>query len=270
MDKKASTRLQRIFMMLAALALCVSALSCSSKQPRVKRTDPSNGSVVEEDSKDVVVIQNNQTTNSAAPTTKGSTQRNPSTSANPFEGTWDVDINGSFANWTFGYASKSQSGDKLEGKITDGGSAVIGDYVVLPNGTVELNIYASGIGIIVPYRISNSGNKIEINDGTTKVFLTKGKTNTTIQNDGNVLASKGWSNVTNSSDIINFTSVNQSSAGWTGAYARGSDYGTFSMTAGKITLNSQFNGSVNSFKYTIRNSNILDLTDSRGNTETFN
>jgi len=263
---------KNILILLAASALVFTMLSCSDKKPRVKRSDASGDeTVVEDPSKDVVVVQNNQNpANGSTSTASSNAAAKSKTSANVFEGTWDVDLNGTFANWTFGYASKSQSGDKLEGKVTDGGSGVIGDYVVLPNHTVELNIYSSSTSLIVPYKVSNGGTQIEISDGTTKVILTKGKTNTTAQNDGNTLASKGWSNVTNSSDIFNFTSVQKSSAGWTGAYARGSDYGTFSMTPGKITLNSQFNGSVNSYRYKLRSNSVLDLTDSRGNTESFN
>lgn len=269
MDTKLYKKLQHILILLAFLGLLIPMFSCSEKKPRVKRSDASGDeTVVEEPSKDVVVVQNNQTAASGASSAKTAnrTTSQKSSSSNPFEGTWDVDLNGTFANWSFSYASKN--GDKLEGKITDASNSVIGDYTVLPNKTLELNIYAAGVNGIVAYKVSSGGNQIEVDNGN--VILTKGKTNTTIQNDGNLLASKGWSNITNSNDIINFTSLNQSSAGWTGAYARGADYGTFSMTPGKITLQSQFNGSVNSYSYKFRNNSVLDLTDSRGNTESFN
>ncbi len=114
--------LQRILVLLAALALAVSVMSCSDKKPRVKRSDATDDTVVEEPSKDVVIAQGNQPTNAGTGT---ATTAAPKTSANPFEGTWDVDANGSFFNWSFGYASKN--GEKLEGKITDGSGAVIGD-----------------------------------------------------------------------------------------------------------------------------------------------
>ncbi len=274
MEKKMVSKLNQktlnILILLLVSALSVSLWGCADKKPRVKRADASGDeTVVEEQSKDVVVVQSNSGTSTAGvPSQKPTQKTTAAQSSNPFEGSWDVDLNGTFANWSFGYASKN--GEKLEGKITDNSGSVIGDYTVLPNKTVELNIYSAGVNAIVGYKVSNGGNQIQIDDGSNKVSLTKGKTNSTIQNDGSVLASKGWSNITNSSDIIKFTSLNQSSAGWTGSYARGSDYGTFKMTAGKITLNSQSNGSVNSYSYKIRGNSVLDLTDSKGNTESFN
>lgn len=271
---KYNRKLQNILILLAVLAILIPMSGCAGeKKPRVKRSDATDETVAEEPSKDVVVVQNNTNpTNPAnSSTTSTSPQNSPNSSstktpANVFEGTWDVDNNGQFGNWNFSYASKNA--DRLEGKITDGSSSVIGNYTVFPNKTVEMNF--GNTSLIVPYKISNGGNQIEVSDGTTKVILTKGKSNTTIQNDGNILGSKGWSNVTNANDILNFTSVKKSSAGWTGAYARGTDYGTFSMTPGKITLKSQQNGSVDTYSYKLRNNSVLDLTDSNGNTESFN
>lgn len=281
MDTKNNQKLQHIFILLAVLALLISMIGCASeKKPRVKRSDASSDETVgEEPSKDVVVVQNNPTptnptpTNSAnSSTTSTSPQNSPSTSspktpANVFQGVWDVDANGTFGNWNFNYASKNV--DKLEGKITDGAGSIIGNYTVFPNNTVEINV--GSVSLIVPYKVSNGGNKIEISDANSKVILTKGNSNSTIQNDGITLNSKGgWSNVTDPNDILSFTSVKKSSAGWTGAYARGTDHGTFSMKPGKITFTSQQNGSVDTFSYKLRNNNVLDLTDSKGNTESFN
>ncbi len=254
-----------MLVLLAALAFAVSILGCGDKKPRVKRGDATDDTVVEEPSKDVVIAQGNQPVNS------GTTTATAPKSSNPFEGTWDVNVNGNFANWSFGYASKA--GDKLEGKITDGSNAVIGDYVVFPNKTVELNVHASGVNAILPFKVSNGGNQIVIDDGGTKVTLTKGKSNTTAQNDGNILASHIWTNINNPGDQIEFMSVRKSSSGWNGAVNRvsggGSAGGTFSITPGKLTIT--ISGSVDSFTYRLRNSgSTLDLTDSNGNTETYN
>ncbi len=268
-------KLQSFLVLIFLSALLISAAGCTKeKKARVDRSNPSDDSMVEDQSKQDVVVTSGSSTTSSGGTTSGktssSTASTAKSSANPFEGTWDVNVSGSFANWTFGYASKSTGGDKLEGKITDSSSSVIGEYTVLPNKTVELNIYSGSSINIVPYKISNGGNQIEVNDGTTKVVLTKGKTNTTIQNDGNILASHGtWTNITNPSDQIQFSSVRKSGSGWNGSVATGSGSGTFSLTPGKIAFT--IAGSVDTFTYKLRNSNsILDLTDSSGNTETYN
>ncbi|MCC6825128.1 MAG: hypothetical protein IT172_05210 [Acidobacteria bacterium] len=223
--------------------------------------------MTEESSKDVVVLQNDTAANTGAPAANTATA-NAKTS-NPFEGTWDVDVNGIFANWTFSYASKKD--DKLEGKITDGGGSVIGDYVVFPNKTIQLNV--PGVNAIVSYKVSSGGSKIEINDGSTKAILTRGKTNTTAQNDGNILASHIWTNINDPSDRIEFLSVRKSSSGWNGAInltgSSGNASGTFALTPGKIKLT--ISGSVDVFTYKLRNNDTtLDLTDSRGNTVTYN
>lgn len=229
------------------------------KKARTSRSDPASDQMTEESSKDVVVLQNNSTGNSAAPAA--------AKTSNPFEGTWDVDVNGSFQNWTFSYASKKD--DKFEGKITDGSGSVIGDYVVFPNKTIQLNV--PGVNAIIGFKVSSG--RIEIDDGTNKAILTKGKTNTTVQNDGNILASHIWTNINNPSDQIEFLSVRKSNSGWNGGInfigGSGGASGTFSITPGKITIT--VSGSVDVFTYRLRNNGTtLDLTDSNGNTETFN
>lgn len=277
MDTKLNQKLRHILILLAVLGLLIPMFSCSEKKPRVKRSDASGDeTVVEEPSKDVVVVQNNSTQNnptngSTTGTSPKSNTSSPTTkaSANVFEGTWDVDVNGTFGNWNFSYASKNV--DKLEGKITDGSSSIIGNYTVFPNKTVEINVGSTSL--IVPYKISNGGNQIEVSDGTTKVILTKGKTNTTIQNDGNILAAKIWRNINNPSEQIEFLSVRKSSSGWNGTITliggSASTSGTFSLTPGKLTTT--IAGSVDTYSYKLRNNNsTLDLTDSSGNTETYN
>ena len=256
--------LKRTMILLAALALLLPMLSCSDKKPRVKRGDATDDTVVEEPSKDVVIAQGNPS--SASPATAAA----PKASTNPFDGTWDVNVNGNFANWTFGYASKNAG--KLEGKVTDGSGSVIGDYVVLPNKTIELYLSASGVNAILPYKVSNNGGQIEIDDGTTKIVLTKGRSNTTAQNDGSILASHIWTNINNPGDQIEFMSVRKSNSGWNGAVnvfsGGGSVGGTFSLTPGKLTTT--ISGSVDTFTYRLRNNgSTLDLTDSSGNTETY-
>lgn len=256
--------LRHFLFLLLGFAIVLPIAGCTEKKPRVSRSDPSSDTMTEESSKDVMVVQNNQAANANAPAATTATAK----SSNPFEGTWDVDVNGSFANWTFSYAGKKD--DKFEGKITDGSNAVIGTYIVFPNKTIELN--AAGVNAIVAYKISGS-NRIEIDDGATKVILTKGKTNTTAQNDGNVLASHIWTNINNPSDRIEFMSVRKSSSGWNGAInllgGSGSASGTFSLTPGKLTIT--ISGSVDKYSYRLRNNNTtLDLTDSSGNTETYN
>ncbi len=258
--------LRRALVLLAVLAFAISMLGCSDKKPRVKRGDSTDDTVVEEPSKDVVIAQGNQPANAGTATAAA-----PKTSANPFEGTWDVNSSGSFFNWTFGYATKKDQ--KLEGKITDASSAVIGDYVVLPNKTIELNVYAASVNAIVAYKVSNGGNQIVIDDGSTKITMTKGKTNTTAQNDGNVLASHIWTNIHNRGQQLEFMSVRKSSSGWNGAInlynGASSGSGTFALTPGKLTIT--VSGSVDSFTYKLRNSGAtLDVTDSSGNTETYN
>ncbi len=255
--------LRHFLFLLLGLAIILPTTGCTEKKPRVSRSDPSADAMTEEPSKDVMVVQNNQAANSGAPAAAAAAK-----SSNPFEGTWDVDVNGSFANWTFSYATKKD--DKFEGKITDGTNAVIGTYIVFPNKTIELN--AAGVNAIVAYKISGS-NRIDIDDGGTKVILTKGKTNTTAQNDGNILASHIWTNINNPSDRIEFMSVRKSSSGWNGSVnllgGSGSASGTFSLTPGKLTIT--ISGSVDVYTYRIRNSGTtLDLTDASGNTETFN
>ena len=257
--------LQRTLFLFAGLALVVSMSNCSDKKPRVKRADATDETVVEDPSKDVVIAQNNQAANA---NTNAVAAAN---SSNPFEGTWDVDANGSFFNWSFGYASKN--GDKLEGKITDGSGAVIGDYVVFPNKTVELNVHAASVNSIVSFKVSNGGNQITIDDGGTKVSMTKGKSNTTAQNDGSVLASHIWTNINNPGDQREFMSVRKSSSGWNGDIniwsGGGFTSGTFSLTPGKLTIT--VSGSVDKFTYRLRNNNTtLDLTDPNGNMETYN
>ncbi len=257
--------LRRALVLLAAFAFVVSMLGCGEKKARVKRGDSTDDTIVEEPSKDVVITQGTQPANAGTATAAA-----PKSSANPFEGTWDVNVSGSFFNWTFGYATKKDQ--KLEGKITDASSAVIGDYVVFPNKTIELNVYAASINAIVPYKVSNSGNQIDIDDGPTKVTMTKGKTNTTAQNDGNILASHIWTNINNPAEQLEFMSVRKSSSGWNGAinvYGARAGSGTFSLTPGKLTIT--ISGSVDSYTYKLRNSGAtLDVTDSGGNTETYN
>lgn len=256
--------LRSFLLLLLAIAIVLPLTGCSGeKRSRTSRSDPASDSMTEESSKDVVVLQNNSTGNSAAPAPASAK------TSNPFEGTWDVDVNGSFANWSFSYASKKD--DKLEGKITDGSNSVIGDYLVFPNKTIQLN--AGGVNSIVGFKVLNGGNKIEIDDGGTKVILTKGKTNTTAQNDGNVLAAHIWTNINNPSDQIEFMSVRKSNSGWNGAInfigGSGGASGTFSLTPGKLTIT--VSGSVDVYTYRLRNNyTTLDLTDSKGNTETFN
>ncbi|MBK7392829.1 MAG: hypothetical protein IPI64_05935 [Chloracidobacterium sp.] len=255
---------QHFLFLLLAFAIALPLTGCAGeKKQRSSRSDPASDTMTEESSKDVVVLQGNQANNSAAPAAAA-------TNSNPFEGTWDVNSSGSFFNWTFGYATKKDQ--KLEGKITDASSSVVGDYVVFPNKTIELNVYAASLNAIVAYKVSNGGNQIDIDDGPTKVTMTKGKTNTTAQNDGNVLASHIWTNVTNPGEQLEFLGVRKSSAGWNGAVnvfsGGGSGNGTFSLTPGKLTIT--VSGSVDSYKYKLRNSNtLLDLTDSSGNTETY-
>ena len=258
--------MRNFLFVLLAFALVLPLTGCpGEKKPRASRSDPSSDTMTEESSKDVVVLQNNPAGNSTAPAAATTAK-----SSNPFEGTWDVNSSGSFFNWTFGYATKKD--EKLEGKITDASSSVVGDYVVFPNKTIELNVYAASLNAIVAYKVSNGGNQIDIDDGPTKVTMTKGKTNTTAQNDGNVLASHIWTNVTNPGEQLEFLGVRKSSAGWNGAVnvfsGGGSGNGTFSLTPGKLTIT--VSGSVDSYKYKLRNSNtLLDLTDSSGNTETY-
>lgn len=254
-------------LLLLVFAAVLPFTGCAGeKRQRTSRSDPAADSMTEETSKDVVVLQNNSAPNSGAPAANAATAT--AKSSNPFEGTWDVDVNGSFANWSFSYASKKD--DKFEGKITDGSGSIIGDYVVFPNKTIQLNV--PGVNAIVAYKVAGSG-RIEIDDGSTKAVLTKGKTNTTAQNDGNVLASRIWTNISNPSDRIEFLSVRKSSSGWNGAVnflgGSGSASGTFALTPGKMTIT--MSGSVDVYSYKLRNNaTILDLTDSRGSTETFN
>lgn len=257
--------LRHFLFLLLAFAVVLPIAGCTEKKPRVSRSDPSSDAMTEESSKDVVVLQNNQATNAGAPATTTATAK----SSNSFEGTWDVDVNGNFHNWTFSYATSKDG--KLEGKITDGSNAVIGTYIVFPNKTIELN--AGGVNAILAFKVLGGGNRIEIDDNSTKVILTKGKTNTTAQNDGSILASHIWTNVNNPSDRIEFMSVRKSSSGWNGDInllgGSGSANGTFSLTPGKLTMT--VSGSVDVFTYRLRNNNtILDLTDSRGTTETYN
>lgn len=258
--------MRNFLFVLLAFAIVLPLTGCpGEKKARTSRSDPASDAMTEESSKDVVVLQNNPAGNSGAPAAATTAK-----SSNSFEGTWDVDVNGNFANWTFSYASKKD--DKFEGKITDGSNAVIGSYIVFPNKTIELNVFAASVNAIVAYKVSNGGNKIEIDDGGTKVILTKGKSHTTAQNDGNVLASHIWTNITNPGEQLEFLSVRKSSSGWNGAVnvfsGGGSGSGTFSLTPGKLTIT--VSGSVDSFKYQLRNSNtILDLTDSSGNTDTY-
>ena len=254
--------MRNFLLSLLAFAIVLPLTGCpGEKKQRASRSDPASDTMTEENSKDVVVLQNNPAGNSTA----------PAKSSNPFEGTWDVNSSGSFFNWTFGYATKKDQ--KFEGKITDASSAVIGDYVVLPNKTIELKVYAASINAIVAYKVSNGGNQIEMDDGPTKVTMTKGKTNTTIQNDGNILASRTWTNIANPSHQFQFTSVRKSSSGWNGAYNEihpggRIDSGTFSLTPGKLTLT--VSGNVDVFTYKLRLGNsVLDVTDSSGNTNTF-
>lgn len=255
--------LRHFLFILMAFAIALPLTGCSGeKRQRSSRSDPASDSMTEESSKDVVVLQGNQANNAAAPAAAA-------TKSNPFEGTWDVDVNGSFANWSFSYASKKD--EKFEGMITDGSGAVIGDYVVFPNKTIQLNV--PGVNAIVGFKVLGGGAKIEIDDGSTKAVLTKGKMNTTAQNDGNVLASHIWTNINNPSDQIEFMSVRKSSSGWNGAInfigGSGGASGTFALTPGKMTIT--ISGSVDVYTYRLRNSGTtLDLTDSKGNTETFN
>ena len=256
-----------LLLLLLVFAAILPFTGCSGeKRQRTSRSDPASDTMTEETSKDVVVLQNNPAGNSGAPAANAATAT--AKSSNPFEGTWDVDVNGSFANWSFSYAGKKD--DKFEGKITDGSGSIIGDYVVFPNKTIQLNV--PGVNAIVAYKVSGSG-RIEIDDGSTKAVLTKGKTNTTAQNDGNVLASRIWTNINNPSDRIEFLSVRKSSSGWNGAInflgGSGSASGTFALTPGKMTITMSV--SVDVYTYKLRNNNsTLDLTDARGGTETFN
>lgn len=266
MKTKNKEMLKRTLVLMAALGFVISMLGCSEKKPRVKRGDATDDTVVEEPSKDVVIAQGNQPANNGTATAAA-----PKAAANPFDGTWDVNVNGNFGNWTFSYASKNAG--KLEGKVTDGSGSIIGDYIVLPNKTVELNLHTLGVNAILPYKVVNNGNQIEIDDGSTKIVMTKGKSNTTAQNDGNVLASHIWTNINNPGEQIEFMSVRKSSSGWNGAVnlysGGGSLSGTFSITPGKLTTT--VSGSVDKFTYRIRNNGTtLDLTDSSGNTETYN
>ncbi len=257
--------LRQMLFLLAALAFVISMLGCSEKKARVKRGDSTDETVIEEPSKDVVIAQGNPS--SASPATTSA----PKASANPFEGTWDVNSSGSFFNWTFGYATKKDQ--KLEGKITDATSAVIGDYVVLPNKTIELNVYAASINAIVPYKVSNSGNQIDMDDGPTKVSMTKGKSNTTAQNDGNVLmGNPQWVNISDPNEGYQFKAVRKSSSGWNGEVdhwtSSGPSTGTFNINSGKITTT--IGGSVDVYKYRLQNGGVeLVLTDSSGNSKTF-
>ncbi len=256
--------MRNFLFLLLAFAIVLPLTGCpGEKKSRTSRSDPASDPMTEESSKDVVVLQNNPAGNSAAPAATSAK------TSNPFEGTWDVDVNGSFANWSFSYASKKD--DKFEGKITDGSNSVIGDYVVFPNKTIQLN--AAGVNAILAYKVTGGGSKIEIDDNGTKVILTKGKSNTTAQNDGNILASHIWTNINNPSDQIEFMSVRKSNSGWNGAVnfigGSGGASGTFSLTPGKMTIT--VSGSVDVYTYRLRNNGtILDLTDSKGNTETFN
>jgi hypothetical protein len=258
-DKKV---MRNFLFVLLAFVIVLPLTGCpGEKKSRTSRSDPASDTMTEESSKDVVVLQNNPAGNSAAPATAAAK------SSNPFEGTWDVDVNGSFQNWTFSYASKKD--DKFEGKITDGSGSVIGDYVVFPNKTIQLNV--PGVNAIIGFKVSSG--RIEIDDGTNKAILTKGKTNTTVQNDGNILASHIWTNINNPSDQIEFLSVRKSDSGWNGGInfigGSGGASGTFSITPGKITIT--VSGSVDVFTYRLRNNGTtLDLTNSNGNTETFN
>lgn len=102
--------------------------------------------MTEESSKDVAVLQGTAN-NAAAPAAAATT-------SNPFEGTWDVNSSGSFFNWTFGYATKNDQ--KLKWKITDASSSVVGDYVVFPNKTIELNVYAASLNAIVAHTRSQT------------------------------------------------------------------------------------------------------------------
>lgn len=253
--------------LILAFAVALPFTGCAGeKRQRTSRSDPSPDTMTEESSKDVVVLQNNQGGNSGAPAANAAAAS--SKTSNPFEGTWDVDVNGSFANWSFSYAGKKD--DKFEGKITDGSGSIIGDYVVFPNKTIQLNV--PGVNAIVSFKVMGSS-RIEIDDGATKAVLTKGKTNTTAQNDGNVLASRIWTNINNPSDRIEFLSVRKSSSGWNGAVnflgGSGSASGTFALTPGKMTIT--MSGSVDVYTYKLRNNNTtLDLTDARGSTDTFN
>ena len=255
-----------LFLLLVFAAILPFTGCAGEKRQRTSRSDPASDPMTEEPSKDVVVLQNNSST-TGAPAANAATAT--SKSSNPFEGTWDVDINGSFANWSFSYAGKKD--EKFEGKITDGSGSIIGDYVVFPNKTIQLNV--PGVSAIVSFKVSGGGSRIEIDDGSTKAVLTKGKTNTTAQNDGNVLASHTWRNINNPSERIEFLSVRKSSSGWNGAITlmggSASTSGTFALTPGKMTIT--ISGSVDAYTYKLRNSNTtLDLTDSRGNTETYN
>ena len=69
--------------------MVIPMLSCSDKKPRVKRGDPTDDTVVEEPSKDVVIAQGDKPANPGTTTAAA-----PKTSANPFEGTWDVNVSG--------------------------------------------------------------------------------------------------------------------------------------------------------------------------------
>jgi hypothetical protein len=267
---KNNRKFQNLLMLLFFLGLLIPMMSSCAKEKkaRVQRGDAASEDTMTEDTsqKEVVVVPQSDSSSGGQTAAKTTSSSSAKSSANPFEGTWDVNFGGTFTNWTFGYASKDK--DKLEGKITDSTSNVIGEYIVYPNKTVELTIYSASTPAIVPYKISNGGNQIEVNDGTTKVTLTKGKTNTTIQNDGTILASHGiWTNINNPSDQIQFSSVRKSSSGWNGNVSLTGGSGTFSLTPGKITF--RIAGGSDTYTYKLRNSNsTLDLTDASG-TETY-
>lgn len=259
MKKNTYQSLGNILSLLAvSTVLLTMMIGCADdKKPRVKRGDATDETVVEDPSKNVAPAQANTTSNAAA-----------AKASNPFEGTWDVDANGTFFNWSFSYASKNK--DVFEGRITDGSGSVVGDYFVYPNKTVELNVSALGVNGIVSYKVLGGGNEIQMDDGSMRISMTKGKGNTTAQNDGSVLASHIWTNINNPGDQIEFMSVRKSSSGWNGdVNLIGGGSGTFSLTPGKLTLT--ISGSVDKFSYRLRNNNTtLDLTDANGNTETYN
>lgn len=269
MNKNCAEKLPQKLILLLILSLIITMFGCASeKKPRVKRSDASSDeTLVEENSKDVAVVQNNPTNSIATSTKSGNSSSTSKSSANVFQGTWEKEEQGQpFRYEVFGPASKQ--GDVFTGRITDQRNVVVADYKVFNNSTIEiayLPAFYGGQTFTHSYKVSDGGNKITL-DASPPIIYTKGKSNTTIQTDAAKLANVTWNEAGNASKTLVFSGASQSGAGWTGTYAFMTnglvdDEGTFKLSkSGEITISSYSGGSDN-FKYSIRNNDkILDLS----------
>jgi len=190
-----------------------------------------------------------------------------------FYGTWEREENGQYTSETFSKASKKD--DKYVGTVSNT-NLVLADYTLHDN-TIEIKYnpsYYSGATFKFEYTVSNGGEMITLNSKPPIVYK-KGASNTSLQDEANIFASKTWASAKDPNIGWDFLDVSKSDLGWSGTYKKWNsgavtENGEFTISrAGSITIKPS-GVAPKTYEYKLKNNNTMLELSRDGISEVWN